>query len=100
MKELQELTKLIEEEIKNGAFPGANYAIVTPHRHNLELFVLVDRLLSVCQNSRKIYSIGYSKWKNLNLRRIGESFPMINQVLQQFVQSNILYNKRFLRMHT
>lgn len=30
MKELQELTKLIEEEIKNGAFPGANYAIVTP----------------------------------------------------------------------
>ena len=32
MKELQELTKLIEEEIKNGAFPGANYAIVTPQR--------------------------------------------------------------------
>lgn len=30
MKELQELKKIIEEEIKNGAFPGANYAIVTP----------------------------------------------------------------------
>lgn len=70
MKELQELTKLIEEEIKNGAFPGANYAIVTPQR----TYLGTVGNKSLIPSTKRIQLIQYMIWhrylKFLLLQRV------------------------------